>query len=65
MRLSDFEKMSLAYAPLWFAILLIVSGMVVSFFNPGPLHGIIMVCSGLICMSMYCICALLVKLVEK
>ena len=65
MRLSKMEKLTYAGSPFFFGIVLIACGIFVSKAAPEMVHGTVLICSGLICMSFYCVCALLVKMIEK
>lgn len=61
MKLTKLEKFSYVGSSLFFGLVLIVSGLVASTTDPERVHGIVMICSGLICTSLYGICSLLAK----
>ncbi|MFH1654518.1 MAG: hypothetical protein ABIE74_10775 [Pseudomonadota bacterium] len=61
MNLSKHDKLIYLGAPWLFGIVLILAGIVVSYTNPYRLHGMLMVCTGMICMSIYCVCGLITK----
>lgn len=65
MRLSKMDKLVYVGAPWFFGVILTVLGIYVSKIAPEKLHGIIMICTGLVCVSLYCVCALLSKIAEK
>ena len=64
MSLTKFDKTVLVGCPWLFGLILTLSGTIISFYRPQLLRGIILIGSGLICMSLYCICSLLVKIIE-
>lgn len=64
MKIGKFEKVLLLGCPWVFGIILIASGFFVSRVNVGFLSTLL-ICSGLICVSLYCVCVLLAKIVEK
>ncbi|MBU1262125.1 hypothetical protein KKG61_05290 [bacterium] len=63
--MKEFEKIVLIGCPWLFGVVLATCGIYVGFKNPERLHGILMGCSGLICMSIYCLCSLVSKLIAK
>jgi uncharacterized membrane protein YesL len=63
MSLTKFEKINYIGGPFLFGIVLIVCGIIITNTNPGVVHGILLICTGLLCMSLYCVCALLAKIV--
>jgi len=65
MSLKKSEKLSYVGGPFLFSIVLIICGIIVSKAAPERLHGIVLICSGLICMSLYCVCGLLAKMVDS
>lgn len=65
MKLSKFEKLVYAGSPWFFGIVLTITGTYTSLKNPDiDLYSIIMIAGGLICISLYCVCSLLIKLIE-
>ena len=64
MGLTKFEKLTYVGGPWFFGIVIIICGIIVSIANPERLRGILLICSGLICMSLYCVCALLAKIIK-
>ena len=65
MSLSKFEKKVLVGCPWFFGITSVISGLYVASKNINSLHWLLMGSTGLICMSLYCVCALLVKIIES
>ena len=65
MVLTKPERKTYVGCPWFFGMVMIVCGTYVSFFKPQMPQAIILISSGLICLSIYCICALLVKLIES
>ena len=63
--MTKLEKLTLVGAPWFFGIVMTICGIIVQTSAPERLHGLLLICSGLICMSMYCICNLLVKIIES
>ena len=64
MPLKSHEKFSYLWAPWIFALVLTIFGIIVNSSNPAGLHGVLLICSGLICMSLFSVCSLLVKSLE-
>lgn len=62
--MTKFEKLVYVGCPWLFGTVMVISGLYISFTKPAKLIGILMSGFGLICMSLYCICALLVKIIE-
>ena len=65
MNLTKNEKKVYISAPWFFGMVMIVCGTYISFSKPEMPQAITLISSGLICFSIYCVCALLVKLIEK
>lgn len=65
MKLTKLEKLSYVGAPWFFGIVMTVVGNIVANANPKGLHGIVLISAGLICMSLFCVCALLVKIIPS
>ncbi|MBL7197794.1 MAG: hypothetical protein ISS47_06815 [Candidatus Omnitrophica bacterium] len=65
MNLPRFEKLIFFGCPWLFGMVMIISGIAVRRSSTNKLLSILLVCSGLICMSLYCVCALIVKIIEK
>ena len=63
--MTKFEKLTLVGAPWFFGIVMTVCGAIVQIAAPDRLHGMLLICSGLICMSIYCVCSLLAKIIES
>ncbi len=63
--MSYIEKFSYQFCPLLFGMVLIFSGIFATNSKPELAHGIIMICSGLICVSLFGISSLLVKSIER
>jgi len=62
--MSKFEKLVYAGCPFFFGMVLVV----VALLNASEMEDInvlLVICSGLICMSLFCVCSLLVKIVEN
>ena len=62
--MTKFEKTVYVGCPWVFAMVMIVSGIYLGFASNYKFAGFFAVGFGLICMSLYCVCALLVKLIE-
>ena len=65
MKLTKIEKLVYVGCSWFFGMVMIISGMITSRANPLSLHGVILICSGLICMSLYCVCALIAKSTDE
>ncbi|MFC1658714.1 hypothetical protein ACFL1D_04935 [Candidatus Omnitrophota bacterium] len=65
MILTRVEKILYAGLPWFFGTVMLVSGILVNNVDPVSINGVILACAGLLCMSLYCICVLLLKLIEK
>ena len=65
MGLTKFEKIVYQGCPWFFSVVMVACGIIVSSAKPDETQGVILICAGLICMSLYCISSLLVKLIEK
>ena len=63
MLLSRFEKLVYLGCPWLFGMVLIVCGLVVTGKGSGGIQGLMLICSGLIAMSIFCLCALVAKAV--
>jgi hypothetical protein len=65
MKLTKGERVVFAGAPLFSGMILIVTGWYSALVNPRLPQGMIMIGAGLVCVSLYCVAALLIKLIEK
>ena len=65
MSLTKFEKLVYVGCPWFFSVVMIVCGIIVTKINPKILDGVLLMCSGLICMSLFCVCALLAKIITS
>ena len=65
MSLNKVERITYVGCPWFFSMVLLVCGIIVSYFASASLQGTILLCAGLICMSLYCVCALLSKLLNN
>lgn len=63
--MSRLEKIIYVGCPFIFGIVMIIGGIYLRFKSSYNFAGVFAVGFGLICISLYCICALLVKLIEK
>lgn len=63
MKLSRFEKIVYMGCPWLFGVVAIAGGGILTVTRPHELQGVILASSGLICMSLVCVCALLARLV--
>jgi hypothetical protein len=63
--MKKLEKLIYIGCPWFFGIVLIVSGLVVEFNVPEQIHGLLLICTGLICMSLYCVCSILSRIADK
>jgi len=63
MKLSRFEEMAVVHAPWFFSLVLALYGLLIGLSKRAgaELQFIVLLCSALICMSMYCVCYLLAK----
>ena len=62
--MSKFEKLVYVGCPWFFGMVLVV----VALLNASEMETanvLLVVCSGLICMSLFCVCSLLVKIIEN
>ena len=62
--MSTFEKLVYVGCPWFFGMVLVV----VALLNASEMETtnvLLVICSGLICMSLFCVCSLLVKIVEN
>ena len=59
------EKLIYIGCPFFFGIVLIVSGLVVQSNLPEQLHGLLLICTGLVCMSLYCVSSILSRIADK
>ena len=65
MKLSKFDKLVYVGCPWLFGVVLVVGGIFMSNIRQEKAASLILICAGLICISLYCICALLLKVAEK
>ena len=63
--MGKFEKFVYLGSPWLFGVVLTISGIFAAKETANKLPGVIMICSGLLCISFYCVCALLAKIAEK
>lgn len=65
--MSKLEKLVYVGCPWFFGAVLIVCGLIIrNNHNPEKtLYALMAICTGLICMSIYCACSILVKIVEN
>jgi len=63
--MTKFEKLVYVGCPWFFGVVLIACGLIISTNPQAKLHGLLLKCTGLICMSFYCVCSILVKIVEN
>ena len=63
MRLTRLERISYVGGPWFLGIALIVCGIIVANADPAKLHGILLICTGLLCMCLYSVCALLARII--
>ena len=62
--MSKFEKLVYVGCPWFFGMVLVV----VALLNASEMETtnvLLQICSGLICMSLFCVCSLLVKIIEN
>lgn len=62
--MKKFEKLVYVGCPWVFGMILIVCGLIVQRGPQAKLHGLLLICAALICISIYCVCSLLLKIVE-
>jgi hypothetical protein len=65
MKLTKFEKTVLIACPWFFGMVLIIAGISSALTSAEKFIVLLLTASGLICMSLFCACVLLLKLVEK
>ncbi len=63
--MKKFEKLVYVGCPWFFGVVLITCGLIVQSGTQTKLHGLLLICTGLICMSIYCVCSLLAKSIEN
>ena len=61
MTLSKCERAIYVGAPWLFGVVLTITGIIATAARPQELHGILLICSGLVCTSLFCACSLLAK----
>jgi len=59
------DRITRVGTPFVFGMLLIISGIVFLFIKPELAHGVYLIGAGLVCVSLYCTCSLLAKIIEK
>ncbi|MFH1578130.1 MAG: hypothetical protein ABIC18_03555 [Candidatus Omnitrophota bacterium] len=64
MSLTKLDRFSYVICPLLFALVMIISGIFTTNVDPTRPHGVILICAGLLGMSLYCICGLLAKIID-
>lgn len=62
--MTKFEKIVYVGCPWLFGMVMIINGVYLGFAVPKSLAGLASVGLGLTCVSLYCVCSLLAKLVE-
>jgi hypothetical protein len=65
MDLGKFDKLVYVGCPWLFGVVLVVGGIFAANISRQKIAYLILICAGLICISLYCVCALLLKLIEK
>jgi len=63
--MKEIERTIMVLFPLLLSLVLIFLGAFVTYKKPDTLHGIIIICTGLICSCFYPVCSLVAKLIEK
>ena len=63
--LSKFDKFVYVGCPWFFGVVLTTSGVFLPRTGDEKMYVLLLISAGLICVSLYCVCALLVKLIEK
>lgn len=63
--MKKFEKLVYVGCPWFFGMVLIVCGLIIQGGTQTKLYGLLLICTGLICTSIYCVCSLLAKIVER
>ena len=58
--MSKLDKLALVGSPWFFGVVLIICAFIVR----GD-EFLLLVCTGLICMSLFCVCSLLLKIIEN
>lgn len=61
--MKKFEKLIYVGCPWFFGTVLILCGLIVT--SNAKLEGLLLICTGLICVSLYCVCSILAKIVES
>lgn len=62
--MKNFERLVLVGIPWFFGIILLIAGILLSILSEQPSISTLLICTGLICMSLYCVCSLLAKIVQ-
>ena len=63
--MKKIEKYLYVMIPIIFGMVLILIGIYVTKSRPEVLHGILLICTGLLCICCFCLTSLLAKIVEK
>lgn len=64
-KLTKFEKIVLVGSPWFFGVVSIASGLYTAYNNGAKLISLLLIVTGFICISLYCIASLLAKILEK
>lgn len=63
--MKKFERMVFVACPGIFGAVLIVVGLMVVFKPQAKMLGLLAMCAGFICSSIFCVCSLLAEIIEK
>jgi len=63
--MTKLEKVIYVGCPWFFGVVLIICGLLVKFVSQATLEGLMLICTGVICMSLCCLSSLLAKIVES
>lgn len=59
------EKLILVGYPFFLGLFCVICGTIASLSHPEKLQGAILICTGIICISVYCVCSILARIAEK
>ena len=63
--MKTIEKRIAYWGPWFLGLAMTVVGIQVGLKAPAKLHGVVMVCTGMICMSLFCVCTFLSHIVDR
>jgi galactitol-specific phosphotransferase system IIC component len=63
--MSKIEKLLNVGTPFFFGMVLIVCGLIMRSSPEKTLYALMAICTGFICLSICCVCSILIKILEK